>query len=320
MGCKEKSGRTKETVGMELPILKESGVVFKEDTHQYFLGKKELQGITSTLVHRAFPHDYDGVSKEKLAERAAYGHKVHDMLEFCITNGLDSEMVEWGMFKNIVADHELTVLRCEYIVTDFERYASPIDIVFLRKDGTVVLVDIKTNYAPPLEKATVQLSWYKRRFELMNPGLRVSECAVIWVRDDAKRGPLSGYYPITPWADEALDLLIDADIKNEAFDISKTYGNLPAKFAEVEAEVARLEIAVKAAQERQKELRQGLYNLMEQHDIKSWTGSRVKLTRVLPTKKTSFDSKAFKADHPDLYKEYTKESASAGSLRITIID
>jgi len=305
---------------MKLPELKESGVVFNAEDHTYFLGDKQLQGITSTLIHRAFPHDYDGVSEEKLRERAAYGHQVHEMLEFCITNGLDSDMPEWKMFKFMMVDHELTVIRTEYIVTDYSDYASPIDIVAMRDDGSIVLIDIKTNYAAPIEKATPQLSWYKRHFEKMNPDLKVSQLAVVWVRNDAKRGELSGYYPITPWADEALDLLIEADKKDKPFDIQKTYGNLPAQFASVENEVASIETQVKALQERQKELKQGLYDLMTENNIKSWTGSKVKLTRVLPTKKTSFDSKAFKADHPDLFKEYSKESESAGSLRITVTD
>lgn len=311
--------KSKTRNDMELPILKDSGVIFKEDEHRYFLGDKELQGITSTLVHRVFPHDYDGVSDEKLAERAEYGHKVHDMLEFCITNGVDSQMTEWRLFNEIVKEHELSIVRCEYIVTDFERYASPIDFVFMRKDGGIVLVDAKTNYAPPIEKATVQLSWYKRRFEAMNKGLKVVECAVIWIRDDAKRGPLSGYFPIVPWADEALDLLIDSDIRNLPFDITNTYGDLPVKFASVEEEVARLEIEVKAAQERQKELKQGLYDLMEEHNIKSWSGSRVRLTRVLPTESDSFDSKKFKEENPELYAKYIKKTKKAGSLRITIV-
>ena len=305
---------------MELPVLKDSGVVFKEDTHQYFLNDKELQGITSTLVHMVYPHDYDNVSQEKLNERAEYGHKVHDMLEFCITNGVDSQMVEWGMFKEIVENQKLSIVKCEYIVTDFKDFASPIDLVMMREDGGIVLVDLKTNYKAPLEKATVQLSWYKRHFEKMNPDLKVVECAVLWVRDDEKRGNLSGYYPIVPWADEALDLLIDSYLRGLPFEISQIYGDLPVKFAAVEDEIAKTELAVKALQERQKVLKEGLYTLMEEKGVKSWTGSKVKLTRVLPTKKTSFDSKAFKADHPDLFEQYSKESTAAGSLRITVVD
>lgn len=305
---------------MQLPILKESGVVFNESNHTYFLGEMQLSGITSTLVKRAYPHEYDNVSEEKLMERAAYGHKVHDMLEFCITNGIDTEMVEWKMFKQIIEDRGLQIVRCEYIVTDFKQYASPIDLVLMDKEGRIILVDIKTNYAPPLEKATVQLTWYKRHFEAMNPELKVYELAVLWVRDDAKRGPLNGYYPIKPWTDEALDLLISCEQQNIVFDLQQTFGNLPAQFASVEDEVARLEVAVKAATARQKELKEGLYALMEQYDVKSFTGARVRLTRVLPTESESFDSKKFKADHPDLYAQYVKKTQRAGSLKVTVKD
>lgn len=304
---------------MEFPVLKESGVVFKEDTHEYFLGDKQLQGITSTLVHRVYPHEYDNVTQEKLMERAEYGHKVHDMLEFCITNGLDSDMPEWGMFKGLVEERGYKIVRCEYIVTDYEHYASPIDVVLIREDGKIVLGDIKTNWKAPIEKGTVQLSWYKRRFEEMNPDLEVAELAIFWVRNDSKRGLLSGYYPITPWADEPLDCLVECDLKGEDFDVTKLYGNLPTVFAEVETEVGNIELQVKMLQEKQKTLRDGLYKLMEQYDVKSWTGSRVKLTRVLPTESETFDTKAFKEAYPETYKKYLKKSKRAGSLKVTLV-
>ena len=306
---------------MEIPVLKESGVVFNEKDHTYFLGEKQLQGITSTLVHRVYPHEYDNVSQEKLMERAEYGHKVHDMLEFCITNGLDSEMPEWTMFKQIVQEHELQIVRCEYIVTDFEHYASPIDLVLMNDKGEIVLWDIKTNWKAPVEKATVQLSWYKKRFEEMNPDLKVVECAVAWVRNDEKRGHLSGYYPITPWGDELLDAIIQCDLEDKDFaPVMQTWGEFPTKFAEVEAEVARIEIAIKSAKERQEQLRKGLYDLMETNNVKSFTGSRVKLTRVLPSTNEKFDSKAFKTENPELYKKYCKKSETAGSLRVTLVE
>lgn len=305
---------------MSLPILKESGVVFNESDHTYFLGDVQLQGITSTLVHRAYPHEYDGVSEEKLAERAAYGHNVHEMLEFCVTNGVDSDMPEWWMFKQMCEDNHLRVLRIEYIVTDFKKYASPIDIVALDENNGIWLIDLKTNYAPPVNKGTVQLSWYKKRFEEMNPDHKVVGCAIAWVRNDAKRGQLSKWIPITPWADEALALLEKCEEDDTEFDMTNLYGDLPAKFAEVETEVARLETQIKFMQERQKTFKEGLYALMEEYNIKSWSGSKVKLTRVLPTESETFDSKSFKADHPELYAQYLKKTKRAGSLKVTVVD
>ena len=182
--------------------------------------------------------------------------------------------------------------------------------------GVYDLYDYKyTSNSGSRYQESEQLHLYKYWFEKLNPDLKVAAIYVMWLRDDKSK-----FVELTPWADEAIDLLIDADQKDEVFDISKAYGNLPMQFASVENEVARLEKQVKELQERQKTLKEGLYSLMEEAGVKSWTGSKVKLTRVLPTTKTSFDSKAFKEAHPDLFKEFSKESTSAGSLRITVID
>jgi hypothetical protein len=129
---------------MEIPILKESGVVFNENDHTYFLGDKQLKGITSTLIHRVFPHDYDGVPQEKLDERAEYGHKVHDMIEFCVTNGLDSEMAEWQMFKQIADEHRLRIIHCEYT----RRKCYPSGMFF------TIVVFITTTYLIPAFRTT----------------------------------------------------------------------------------------------------------------------------------------------------------------------
>ena len=82
----------------------------------------------------------------------------------------------------------------------------------------------------------------------MNPGLKVADIYVLWMREDKVR-----FERLVPWADEMLDNLFDSAAKGYPFDIATTYGDLPTMFAQVEDEVARLEIAVKAAQERQKE-------------------------------------------------------------------
>lgn len=310
---------------MELPILpelKQSPVTFDSQAHRYRLGDKELKGITSTLVSRAYPDTYkkpDNYTEEEwqriLSNAAAKGSVVHETIELHDELGIDSDLPELQSYIRIKQEHGLIVLATEYVVSDEKNYATAVDKVLVRPDGGIILVDFKRTYSLHLENVTLQQSICKRFFERQNPDLKVAGIYVMWLRDDKYR-----FEELTPWADEALDLLIDADMKDLPFDIQQTYGSLPQKFAEVEAEVARLELAVKAAQERQKELKQGLYDLMAEHDIKSWTGSRVRLTRVLPSKKTTFDSKTFKAEHPDLFSQYSKESTAAGSLRITLVD
>lgn len=302
--------------------LNDSGVLFDAATHTYTLDGKMLKGVTSgSLVERAFPDTYkkpDNYTDDEWAaildNAARRGTNIHEAIQFCEENNLDSEMPEYMNYKSMKECAGLTYLAHEYVVTDGENYASPIDLVFTDVDGRIVIADIKTTYRPHYENVALQLSIYKRFFERQNPKLKVSQCVLIWLR-----GEKSEYRPLAPWADEALDYLIDCDLKDTAFEIEKIYGDLPARFREVEDEVARLEIAVKAAESRQKELKAGLYELMEKHGVKSWKGAKIQLTRILPTTSTTFDSKALKAERPEIFEQYAKQTERAGSLRITLV-
>ena len=73
--------------------LKKSQVVFNEENHTYHLNEVELQGITSTLIKRAFPDKYADVPEEVLAEAARRGTELHKEIEFRDHFGGDVEDV-----------------------------------------------------------------------------------------------------------------------------------------------------------------------------------------------------------------------------------
>ena len=295
--------------------LQPSGVTFIKGTHQYFRDSdgKELQGITSTLVHKAFPHDYDDVDEETLRRAAERGTRIHETIEAYDTEDAFSSIPELSGYVSIKDGHGLTHVASEYIVTDRERYATAIDKVFTDEEGDIVLADIKTTYKKNYDKVACQLSINKRFFELQNPDKKVAKIALIWLR-----GEQYEYRELSPWADEALDYLFDSVAKDMIFDIAATYGDLPRVFAAVEEEVARRVTAMEEAKAWLEEFKAGIYGMMEGKNIKSWTGDHVRLTRVLPTESTKFDSTAFRKDHPDLYAQYCKKTTRAGSLQIRI--
>lgn len=295
--------------------LVESGVIFLEDTHQYFLDGVELQGITQSLIHRAFPDTYANIPEEVLMRAAEKGSNIHETIQFCEENGFPGQTPEWLSYAKIKADNHLHYITHEYIVTDRVKFASAIDLVMVDDEGKIVLCDIKTTSVRHYDNVTLQLSIYKRYFEAQNPNLKVDRIALIWVRDDDYE-----YRELTPWADEALDYLFECDKLDVPFELAKIYGDLPVKFAEVEDEVAFLQMQADIANSKLDELKKGLYELMEKNNVKSWTGSKVRLTRILPTTSDSFDSKRFKEEQPELYKKYTKTSKKNGSLRMTIVN
>ena len=295
--------------------LVESGVIFLEDVHQYFLDGVELQGITQSLIHRAFPDTYANIPEEVLMRAAEKGSNIHETIQFCEENGFPGQTPEWLSYAKMKADNHLHYVTHEYIVTDRVKFASAIDLVMVDDEGKIVLCDIKTTSVRHYDNVTLQLSIYKRYFEAQNPGLKVDRIALIWVR-----GEESEYRELQPWADEALDYLFECDKLDAPFELAKIYGEMPVKFAEAENEIAALERQAQISNARLEELKKGLYDLMEKHNVKSWTGSRVRLTRILPTTSESFDSKRFKEEQPELYKKYTKTSKKNGSLRMTIVE
>lgn len=292
--------------------LRQSPVVFDKKEHRYFLGDKELIGVTSTLIRRAFPDTYKDIPADVLANAAARGSAVHQSIEDYETDFIFDDTPELANYVRIKEENGLTHLAAEYLVSDEKRYASAIDHVFQDADGGIVIVDVKTTYKPLYDHVTLQLSIYKRFFELQNPGLKVQKCALIWLRDGN-----SEYRELMPWGDELLDDLFKADATDKTFDITKTYGSLPVKVAEIEEYLARLDAEVKQKTDELKQIKDGLCQLMLDNGVKKYSTTRLQMTTVTPKPKKTFDAKAFQQDHPDLYEEYVKESEVKPSIRLT---
>lgn len=299
--------------------LVKSPVVFNEENHTYWLGEKQLQGITSTLIHRAFPDKYKDVAPEILANAARKGSELHALIEYHDnfgTSGNEHEDPRVLLYDRLKEEHGLRTIANEYLVSDLEHYASCIDLVFVNNDGDICLGDIKTTWTLDRQSVALQLSIYKRLFEMQNPGLKVRWLYAIWLPN--KDYSMADMACLQPVSEDVIDSLIEADLADRQFDITETYGNLPAMLNSVEDEIIRIEQQMKMCKERQDELKKGLYDVMEKFNVKSFRGSKVLLTRILPTKSESIDSKRLKEERPDIYKEYSKKTTRNGSLKITI--
>lgn len=302
---------------MTIPTLAKSPVVFYPEEHKYMFGDKELKGVTSTLVKRVYPiKTPDGMTEEewqlKLNNAAERGTKVHEIIERYEDNFDMCDAPELYGYLEEKTNNSLTHVASEYLISDEKHYASKIDHVFVDQDGGIVIVDIKTNYTPPYEKTALQLSIYKWLFERQNPKLKVSKCAMIWLRESKHE-----YRELTPWAEEMVDELIQADINDLPFDIHKTYGDLPAKVFDVQVYLKKLEQEVKVKTEELKAIKDGLCLMMLERNIKTFSTDVMKMTTVTPKPRETFDAKAFAKDHPDLYREYVKISEVKPSVRIT---
>ena len=155
-----------------------------------------------------------------------------------------------------------------------------------------------------------------RFFELLNPQIKVHSIYVLRLRDN-----ISELVKLAPVSDEFIDDLIASDISGTPFfapQVSRQ-DSLPKDLSEVENEISHIESLLKKYEKKKEELKSGLLSVMEEHCVKSWTGNKIKITRSLPSTKTTFDSKRFADEHPELYKKYCRESTVSGGLRITIL-
>ena len=298
-------------------LLVKSPVVFDEKEHRYWLNGKELFGVTSTLIKRAFPDKYKDVAPEVLAQAAEKGHRLHELIEYhdnFKTDASEHDDPRIASYDRLKREHGLITIANEYTVSDEERYASQIDIVMANLDGEVCLVDTKTTYNLDKLSTALQLSIYKRFFERQNPTLKVAHIYVLWLPN--KDTSIAELHELEVCSDEYINALIELDKANKP--IETTYGNLPARLSEVEDEIIKIEQQMKTWKERQDTLKKGLYDIMSEHNIKSYKGGKVLLTRVLPSTTETLDTKRLKEEMPEVYKQYVKTTNRSGSLKITI--
>ena len=163
--------------------LVKSSVVFNEGNHTYFLGDKQLSGITGMIKRQLFPDKYKEVPQHILERAAERGTRVHHECQFVDITGFEPESQEAMNYSFIRTGAGYNALANEYTVSDEEYFASNIDCVW-EKDGKIALADIKTTYSPDKAYLEWQLSIYAYLFEMQNPNLKVDRLFGVWLYND----------------------------------------------------------------------------------------------------------------------------------------
>lgn len=308
---------------MDTIQLNESGVVFNREEHTYALDGKYLSGITDMLHRQLFPNEFDGVPTEMIEQAALYGTEVHLSIEAFDSSWTNDGTQEVADYIEICHKNDLTHERSEYCVTDGENWASSIDKVFRVSSDTFNLADIKTctMTADKQEKARWQLSIYAYLFELQNPNATVGKLYIIHLRNkvkaDGSTDHIANLIEVDRIPSEVCKKLLDTDLVGEQFE--NPFTKIPSDIAEQENEIRYLMQTKKDAEERLNELKTSILSRMEAMSARSWSTETMKLTRKLPSTRTSFDLNRFKGDYPELnYDDYMRTSTVGSSLLITI--
>lgn len=297
--------------------LNEPKVTFVEESHQYFLGEKELKGVTGTLIKKAFPDTYKNIPESVLMKAAERGGLIHNTFEtFCSIFDADIKQYpnpteELQAFHSMLVAYDLHYVASEYLVTDGENFASAIDGIFADNEGNIYLVDYKTTSTLHYDNVSLQLSIYAKWFEEQNPDLKVKEIVCMWFKNGQSK-----FQPLQRVADEQIDELINAYLTDDADYQYKV--EVPEQFSAVEQEYRLITARIDAMKIVQDGLKEKIMKMMEDNKQKSIKTNIGSYSYVAATTKKVFDTKLFKDTEPDHYEYYLKETATKPSLRIKL--
>ena len=291
--------------------LKQSEVIFDATTHTYQLGGVQLQGITGTLIKRAFPDKYKDIDPEVLAEAARKGHELHEAIQNFDRFGIASDDERVKNYAYLKQGSGLVTVENEYLVSDNEHYASSIDVVLENVTGDVVLVDIKTTYTLDRASTALQLSIYKRWFEQQNDGLKVAHICALWLPN--RDHTICELVELSPVSAEVIDALIEADLNDEPF----TYTSVPQGYDELEYEYRRYAKMKAEAEAGIEQVKTRLMELMKQENLQTIKSGYYTVSYIPEKVGKRFDSTLFKSENKELYNKYMKDSVTAAQVRFT---
>lgn len=299
-----------------------SPVIFLPEEHRYFNPEngRYLSGITSLLSRQLFPDKYDGISQATLDAAAARGSAIHEECADLATFGAAGTYPETESFARLLTREGIEPLEAEYTVSDGEHYASKIDLI----DRSLNLYDLKTTSTLDTDYVSWQLSIYAHLFERQNPGLQVGRLAAIHLR--GKRAKL---VRVARKSSEVISRLLSDDLAGRQYipqpdayltpaGSAGAKNGVLAKLTDVERSIVEIKTRLAQAEEQKKSLTEALYQEMDARGVYKLDSPTLSITRIADTTAETFDSKAFRADHPELYGQYLRETSRKGYVKITL--
>ena len=312
---------TPEIISVSLNI---SPVNYFPKEHEYWLGDKQLNGITGMIGRQLFPDKYKDIPEAVLKKAAKRGSNIHDDCDAADSFGIINSP-EAGDYLNKRTKLGFEHLSSEYIVSDEVCFATPIDKVFI-KDGMVFLADIKTTYKLDEEYVAWQLSICEKWFKELNPDLEIGGLYAIWIRNgkvlfkEVKRVPIED-------VNRLLDCEINGVIYSDNSDNSESseIQALPEELnkslilvQDFEALIVQKEREAKELKELRDKYVEVIESAFKESGIKSWETEKMKISLVDSTEKRTFDSKRFAEENAELAEKYYKVSNVKGYVKITL--
>jgi hypothetical protein len=286
-----------------------ASIRFIEETHKYYLDDKELISTTTLMQKHGLAPSYDGVPEEVLKAKAERGTLIHKEIEDYCVNGDVGFTDELSLFIDYVNEHNLTILHNELLVHN-DLVAGTIDLVLA--DNTIA--DIKTTAALHTDAISWQLSIYAYLYNLTHEDKLVNgkvfhfnNLGELIVKD----------IPLKP--EFMVEKLLMCERNGDLFyyDLDFAQTKLERIYA-VENYIKEIKLSQKKAELESERLKEELLMAMEKQGVKKFENDNIRITYKDEYVKNTFDTKQFKVERPDLYKEYIKPTTVGATVLITL--
>lgn len=283
---------------------------FDKESHEYFDGEKPLISVTQLLRKHGLAPDYSRVSKTLLEKSAERGNRIHEEVEALFKDNAEPASEEGLSVRQWLSTRELSDVSCENIVWN-DIVAGTYDIL-CSLDGELTLMDIKTTSTRQSDYWTWQLSLYA--YLLEQGGVHVQRMGDLWLHDGRAEWCMT-----LPKPTEEVERLLECERAGSSYlaQLDADEDALVRAVSDDAKAIMEAEAFIKEAKARVQDGYDKILAEMERRGAKSVEGHGIRITYVSPQKRVTFDSKAFKADHPEYDGRYDKTSEVKASLRVT---
>lgn len=192
---------------------------FLEDTHQYLLDGELIPSVSEIISFNL--DEYSSVPQKTLEKAAAYGTRIHEIIENWFTfkeDYMTDEEIqilksftqvfnEKKLFKGFLKEGFIEVEKPVYT----KDYAGTVDMI-VRVGTKLGLYDFKTNAKYPEEHLKLQLNLYRKAYEELNRK-KVDELGCFWWNRKKKKFE---YHDVDFLTDEEIEeLIINFKTKNK---------------------------------------------------------------------------------------------------------
>lgn len=283
---------------------------FNEEKHEYTLDGKKLISVTQLMQKHGLAPSYAGVSTEVLQAKAERGTLIHKEIEDFNKLGAIGFTNEMIQYKEYIEKNKIKVLASELQLHN-DIVAGTCDLIINYGNGFNTIADIKTTYQLHQESVSWQLSIYAYLTE--NPTIKKGQA--FHFNKDGELNVVD--IPLKPY--EEVEKLMECERKGEIYKYEVDLSDREiAEIASLEQTIKSLDAEKKAAEAKQKALKDALLQEMQSRGLKSFEKGNLKITYVAPSTRTTLDSKGVKEKYPDIYEEFSKTSSTSASLRITL--